>query len=72
MQTLITRFLEHLHLERNDSPHTRRAYEGDVLRFLGFLADYLGKEPEALRPEDVEPAAVRAFRASMSAEGLAR
>jgi integrase/recombinase XerC len=72
MQTLITRFLEHLHLERNDSPHTLRAYEGDLRRFLAFLVDYLGKGPGALRPQDVEPAAVRAFRAAMHGEGLAR
>lgn len=72
MKSLITRFLEHLHLERNDSPHTRRAYEGDIRRFLAFLADYLGREPETLRPQDVEPAAVRAFRAAMNGEGLAR
>ncbi len=73
MRKLIHDFLEHLDLERNLSPHTLRAYSGDLKRFLGFLAgDYLGVEAGELRPEDVEPAAVRAYLAAMTRQGLAR
>ena len=73
MRQLIEDFLEHLELERNFSPHTLRAYRGDLDRFLTFLArDYLGVRPAAVRPADVEPAAVRAFLAAMSRQGLAK
>jgi integrase/recombinase XerC len=73
MQTLIKDFLEHLDLERGLSPHTLRAYRGDLERFLAFLArDFLNVRPDDLRPEDVETAAVRAFLAAMTREGLSR
>ena len=34
----LRRYLEHLRLERNASPHTLRAYEGDLRHFLADLA----------------------------------
>ncbi|MEE8523568.1 MAG: tyrosine recombinase XerC [Thermoanaerobaculia bacterium] len=73
MRELIEEFLEHLCLERNLSAHTLRAYRGDLERFLAFLArDYLSVRPAAVGAEDVEPAAVRAFLAAMTRDGLAR
>ncbi len=73
MRGLIQDFLEHLDLERNLSPHTLRAYRGDLDRFLTFLArDFLNARPREIRPADVEPAAVRAFLAAMSRQGLTR
>ena len=33
----VERFLEHLRVERNLSPHSLRAYEGDVRELLAFL-----------------------------------
>ncbi len=73
MNELIKDFLEYLELERNLSPHTLRAYRGDLERFVTFLArDYLNVRPADLRPEEVETAAVRAFLAAMTREGLAR
>ncbi|MCP4663145.1 MAG: tyrosine recombinase XerC [bacterium] len=72
MLALIADFLEHLELERNLSRHTLRAYRGDIERFSSFLSEYLDRAPRALRPGDVEPAAVRAFLAAMTREGLAR
>ena len=73
MQALIEDFLEHLELERNLSPHTLRAYRGDLERFVTFLArDYLNVRPADLRPEDVDTPAVRAFLAGMTRQGLAR
>jgi integrase/recombinase XerC len=73
MRELIEDFLEHSSLERNLSPHTLRAYRGDLERFLVFLArDYLNVEPAAVAVADVEPAAVRAFLAAMTRDGLAR
>ena len=73
MRRLIQRFLEHVEGERGLSPHTVRAYESDLLRFLDFLArDFLARAPEAVRPEDVDGLAVRSFLASLHAQGLER
>lgn len=73
MQALVQDFLEHLALERNLARLTIRAYRGDLERFLRFLVgEYLGVELESLRPQQVEPAAVKAFLASMTREGLSR
>jgi integrase/recombinase XerC len=73
MQHLIQDFFEHLALERNLSPHTLRAYQADLDRFIAFLAaDYLGVEAKTLRPADVEPVAVRSFLAAMTREELSR
>ncbi len=71
MLALIDDFLEYLELERNLSPHTLRAYRGDLDRFTTFLArDYFNLRPEDVRPESVEPATVRAFLAAMTRDGL--
>jgi integrase/recombinase XerC len=73
VRALIHRYLEHLQDERNVSPHTVRAYEGDLLRFLRFLSqDFLGVEPDTIRPADVDPLAVRSFLAAMTREELGK
>ena len=73
MRQLIHRFLEHLQDERNLSLHTVRAYEGDLLHFHQFLArDFLGCEPDAVRPEQVDMLAVRSFLAALTREGLGK
>lgn len=71
MRRLIHRFLEHLTHERSVSPHTVRAYEGDLLRFLEFLSvDYLGRAAADIAPGDVEPLAVRSLLAHLSRRGV--
>jgi integrase/recombinase XerC len=73
VRRLIHRFLEHLEAERNVSPHTVRAYEGDLLRWLDFLArDFLARPAEEVRPEDADGLAVRSFLASLNRQGLGR
>jgi integrase/recombinase XerC len=71
MHRLIDRYLEHLAGERNLSAHTVRAYRGDLERFLAFLArDFLGKEPRAVEPGEVDGLAVRSFLAALHRDGL--
>jgi integrase/recombinase XerC len=73
VRKLIHRFLEHLGEERGVSRHTLRAYEGDLLRFLDFLArDFLAKDPAAVGPEEVDALAVRSFLAAETRRGLGR
>jgi len=73
VRRLIDRFLQHLEVERNYSPHTLRAYGSDVRRFHRFLAiDYLGVELETVHPGQVEAIALRSFIASMARRGVAR
>jgi integrase/recombinase XerC len=73
MRRLIQQYLEHLEGERNVSPETLRAYEVDLRKFLHFLAqDFLGKAPEDVRPEEVDPLAVRSFLAALTRDGLGK
>ncbi len=55
--------------EKRVSPHTLRAYLGDVGRFVGFLADHLGRPPSL---NDLSAAALsdlRAFQSRRAASG---
>jgi integrase/recombinase XerC len=73
MRRLIHRYLEHLQGERQLSPQTLRAYEHDLVTFHEFLArDFLDKDPEAVRPADVDPLAVRSFLAALTRSGLGK
>jgi integrase/recombinase XerC len=68
---LIDRYLEHLELERSLSPHTLRAYRGDLDDFAGFLASETGPGTR-VEPQSVDTTAVRAFLASLARRGLSR
>jgi len=73
MQKLVARYLAHLAEERALSPHTLRAYAGDLHRFVAFLAaDFLNQPPEAVRPQDVDALAVRSFLAHLSRADVGR
>lgn len=73
MRRLIHRFLEHLREERNSSPETVRAYEGDLLRFHEFLArDFLGKDPAEIAPGEADAMAVRSYLAHLTRRGVGR
>lgn len=67
MRALIARFLAHLEGERALSPHTIRAYEGDLLRFVDFLSvDYLSTPPEAIELTAIDVVAVRSYLAALA------
>ncbi|MEO8198747.1 MAG: tyrosine recombinase XerC [Thermoanaerobaculia bacterium] len=67
MRALIARFLAHLEGERALSPHTVRAYEGDLLRFVDFLSvDYLNTPPETIDLAAIDIVAVRSFLAALA------
>jgi integrase/recombinase XerC len=58
-------FLEYLRLNRGASPHTVRAYDGDVTQFLEFLPIHNGKPVAGQEPDDLDVAAIRSFLAEL-------
>ncbi|HSZ73996.1 MAG TPA: tyrosine recombinase XerC [Rhizomicrobium sp.] len=56
--------------ERRASAHTLRAYGDDVARFLEFLREHLGAEPDARMLGGIAPADIRAFITQRRAGGL--
>lgn len=53
--------------EKNLSPHTMRAYTGDIAQFVSFLCGHLGKAPSIL---DVSDAKINDFRSWLSQRTL--
>ncbi len=73
MRDLIARYLEYLADERIVSPHTLRAYRGDLGRFLRFLSrDFFDRRPEEIAPGDVDALAIRSFVASLARSGIGK
>ncbi len=71
LNRLIFLYLEHLELERNLSPHTLRAYQGDLARFADFI-DGQYDDGVACPVADVDALLVRSWIASLERSGLAR
>ena len=65
----IQEFVDFLTKERNDSPHTVKAYERDVGEFAAFCQDYYGGP---WTWAGVDRLAVRGFLAAQQRRGLAR
>jgi integrase/recombinase XerC len=64
MKELIERFLEHLRVERNASPHTLRSYASDLEQFRSFLwsAGFPRDEKKGdVRVERIDHLAIRAY-----------
>jgi integrase/recombinase XerC len=72
LNALIADWLEHLEAERRLSPHTVRAYGGDLERFVAFAAEFLGRRAADLRAEEVDALAVRSFVAALGRRGTGR
>lgn len=66
----VTDFLVHREKERNDSPHTLRAYRRDLQAFHHFLGHYYGTG--AWSWQGVDRLAMRAFLGDLTRRGLAR
>lgn len=60
MREYLQPFLDYLRLNRNLSRHTVRAYKSDLLQFLGFATERLGREPGL---DDFDHRQVRAYLA---------
>ncbi len=73
MRALIESFVDYLRDERALSEHTVRAYRGDLERFLEFLAiDFFCRDAETIRPDQVDPLAVRSYLAAIARRGAGR
>ena len=69
-QSEISAFVTFLAKERNDSPHTVKAYERDLDAFAAFCQDYYGGGPWSWA--GVDRLAVRGFLAAEQQRGLAK
>jgi integrase/recombinase XerC len=65
MKNHLRSFLEFLRDNRGASPHTVRAYEGDLTQFLDFLPAHNGKAAGDQRPTDIDLQAIRSFLAEL-------
>ena len=65
-------FIEFLRFNRGASPHTVRAYDGDVSQFLAFLPVHNGKPALAQEPSDCDVGAIRSFLAELYRLHLSR
>ncbi len=65
MEELIERFIRHLNVERNLSPHTRRAYRQDLAEFHRFLADDVAAGGAAPQVDRVDTIVLRRYLARL-------
>lgn len=72
MTALLKAFLEFLRLNRNASAHTVRAYESDLVQFLGYAAHQGGVQIEQLTAAQLNRQAMRAFLAELHRRGQSR
>lgn len=66
MDDAIQRFLNHLKVERDVSPHTLRNYGIDLRQFQAFVAEMVG----VCTPTGVDAAMIRAFLAGLRTKGV--
>ena len=72
MRDHLKAFLAYLKLNRHVSPHTVRAYEGDVTQYLAWVAGEAGKKISELGPADLDMESVRSHLVDMNRAGKAR
>ena len=69
LRELSRQFLGFLRFNRNVSPHTLRAYDGDVSQFLAHLAERSGGPISALMPAQFDVDGVRGYLEELQARG---
>jgi integrase/recombinase XerC len=69
---LLKAFLEFLRLNRNASAHTVRAYQSDLVQFLGYAAHQAGVQIAQLTAAQLSRQAMRAFLAELHRRGQSR
>ena len=72
MRDHLKAFLAYLALNRHLSPHTVRAYEGDVTQYLAWVASDRHRKISELTPGELDLASVRSFLADLNRAGKAR
>lgn len=70
MRKEISDFVAYMEKERNDSPHTVKAYSRDLERFVDFADRYYGRADWAWK--DVDRLAMRSFMGELQRSGLAK
>jgi integrase/recombinase XerC len=77
LESLISPFIDYLMFEKRYSGHTVRAYRDDLEDFAGFLRSEFGGMDEEVKgkfggmdPNDIHPAMVRSWLASLKEAGL--
>ncbi len=69
MEDAIRAFVTSLEVERGASPETIRAYQSDLRQFLSFLRSAPHAASTRVRPDQVDPQAVRQFLAWLDRRG---
>lgn len=69
LDRMVAEYMRILSTERGSSEHTLRAYERELLRFTGFVADRLGA---SALPAQVEHTLIREYLGLLYGEGLAK
>ncbi|NBX65633.1 MAG: tyrosine recombinase XerC [Proteobacteria bacterium] len=67
LQHALKSWFIYLESEKHYSPHTLRAYEGDIKQFLNYLSGHLG---EAISLKDISDTALRDFRGYLSKKAM--
>lgn len=67
LQDILHKWQEWLQYEKHVSPHTYRAYCGDLTQFLSFVIEHLGTAPSI---DDISEIGIRDFRAWMSRKAM--
>lgn len=72
MKEVINKYLRHLKIERNASPHTILSYENDLNQFFDFCLSHFDVDEENISPEEVERITIRLWLGELSNSGLAK
>ena len=70
LQNIVTDFQQWLRLEKNMADHTLVAYRSDLLFFMEFLQDHLGKAPTLKDVLSLKASDFRSYLARRKMEGL--